>query len=205
MAFWDFSRFSVHGDIQAVFDIAPPEDLLDREGEGDDEENRKQSTGIGKALLDGFNNQFGLSADAQNGGRAQSSRKSSANSRDKKQRRRESSIAQARSRSRSKSTDVKLRQEFADSESGEEGGDEGRRDHPKGYRKIKKGERLDSIMDFSDSASPGLQEANARLHKMEDSLQRLEDLVLQLVQGGSPGSEPAENELIQGKKAGVMD
>ncbi|KAL2036451.1 hypothetical protein N7G274_010818 [Stereocaulon virgatum] len=30
LAFWDFSRFSVHGDIQAVFEFDPPRSVMDQ-------------------------------------------------------------------------------------------------------------------------------------------------------------------------------
>jgi hypothetical protein len=79
LKFWDFSRFSVHGDIQAVFDITPPDDLLDQEDEGQDGDGRRSSN-IGKALSDGFNKQFGLSEDPRNDGAALSSRKLSTRS-----------------------------------------------------------------------------------------------------------------------------
>ena len=204
MTLWDFSRFSVHGDLQAVFDITPPDDLLDPDEE--DGGGRKQSN-IGKLIADGFKTQFGLSEDPRNDGAALSSRKLSVNPRDKKRRRRQSSSIAAdgsRSRSRSKSADAKLREEFADSESGDEASDERESGHPKGHRKLKKGERMDSLIDFSDG-STGMQEANARLHKMEDSLQRLEELVTQLVNGGSGDSESVENELRQEEQTGVME
>ena len=213
MTFWDFSRFGVHGDLQAVFDIEPPEDLLDENQEGDaatgdGAADKRRSSGIGKVLFDGFNSQFGPSVDPRNDGEEAASRKMSVNPRDRKKRRRHSSIMapdQDRSRSRSKSADAKLRKEFADSsESGDEGDDENK-DHPKGHRKIKKGERMDSLIDYTDHSGPGLQEANARLHKMENSLRRLEDLVLQLVSGGSDGDEAAENDLMEEEREGVEE
>ena len=205
LTFWDFSRFSVHGDLQAVFNITPPDDLLD-ESDDDDEEGRKSSGNIGRTISDGFNKQFGLSKDPRNDGAALSSRKLSVNPRDRKKRRRESSIAvdKSRSRSRSKSADAKLREEFADSESEDEAGDEGEVDHPKGHRKIKKGERMDSLIDLSDN-STGMQEANARLHKMEDSLSRLEELVMQLVNGGDADNQSAENELKEEVRTGTLE
>ena len=205
LTFWDFSRFSVHGDLQAVFNITPPDDLLD-ESDDDNEEGRKSSGNIGRTISDGFNKQFGLSKDPRNDGAALSSRKLSVNPRDRKKRRRESSIAvdKSRSRSRSKSADAKLREEFADSESEDEAGDEGEVDHPKGHRKIKKGERMDSLIDLSDN-STGMQEANARLHKMEDSLSRLEELVMQLVNGGDADNQSAENELKEEVRTGTLE
>jgi hypothetical protein len=201
MTFWEFSKFSAHGDIQTVFDISPPEDLLDQDGEGDE---------IGKTVSDGFKKQFGITSDSKDDGTAMPPRKMSANPRQQKRRRKESSIAatgQAKSLSRTKSTEDKLRKEFADSESGEEGGDEGDKNYPQGHRKIRRVERMDSLIDYSDNAPLGLQEANARLRKMEESLQRLEDLVMQLIEGGttSGDNEEAENELVKQKSAGLMD
>ena len=35
-SFWDFSRFSVHGDIQAVFDTDPPEYIYDDDSDVED-------------------------------------------------------------------------------------------------------------------------------------------------------------------------
>ena len=35
-AFWDFSRFSVHGDTQAVFEIDPPKSVMDQIYEAED-------------------------------------------------------------------------------------------------------------------------------------------------------------------------
>ena len=205
LAFWDFSRFSAHGDLQAVFDITPPEHMLD-DNEDDDTEGRKQSNNIGRTVLDGFKKQFGPSEDPQNDGTALSSQKRRVDTSDGKKSRRGSSLAAAdksRSRSRSKSADAKLREEFADSEA-DEGGDEGEGHHPKGHRKIKKGERMDSLIDFSDNCS-GMQEANARLHKMEDSLSRLEELVMQLVNGGDADNQLAENELKENQRTGTLD
>lgn len=36
LAFWDFARFSVHGDTQAVFEFDPPQSVLDEIEEADD-------------------------------------------------------------------------------------------------------------------------------------------------------------------------
>ena len=206
MTFWDFSRFSVHGDLQAVFDIPPPEDLMDVD---DEDENHGRRNGIGKFVLEGLNSQFSAFSDARFGEAPLTNRKLSVNPRETKRKRRMSSLverSESRSRSRSRSADAKLRQEFADSDpSADDADDDAKADHPKGHRKIKKGARMDSIIDYSDSAPLGLQEANARLHKMEDSLKRLEDLVLQLVDGGSGDTETAENDLIQGQQEGMLE
>lgn len=36
LAFWDFSRFSAHGDIQAVFELDPPKSVMDEIYEAED-------------------------------------------------------------------------------------------------------------------------------------------------------------------------
>lgn len=57
MCFWDyFGRFSVHGDLQAVFDHEPPQSVLDAIAEEDDSEIAPD--GLGKALLADFKSQF---------------------------------------------------------------------------------------------------------------------------------------------------
>ena len=57
MAFWDFSRFSVHGDVQAVFDTEPPQVTLDAIAEMDDSEHGER--GRGHTIKMDFHRQFG--------------------------------------------------------------------------------------------------------------------------------------------------
>jgi hypothetical protein len=205
MNFWDVSRFSVHGDIQAVFDIELPEGFLEDEENPEGAGQRRQSNGIGRVLFDELHNQFGTSLGPRNDGAALSSRQLALKPKKPKRRRRESLLAepQSRSPSRSRSADAKLRKEFADSDSQDEENDE-REKAPKGHRKLKKGERMDSLMDLTEMSPMALQEANARLHKMEDSLKRLEDLVLQLVGGASTDSESVENGLLHAAAAHTL-
>ena len=56
MQLWDMSRFSVHGDLQAVFDHEPPREVLDAIAGLDDLDTAPE--GFGKALLDELNSQF---------------------------------------------------------------------------------------------------------------------------------------------------
>ena len=53
---------------------------------------------------------------------------------------------------------------------------------PKGFHKLKKSTRKDSIIDFQET-NPSMQEANARLQQLEDSVQKIEALLVQLVNG----------------------
>ena len=176
-SFWDFSRFSAHGDIQAVFDIDPPQDVMDaieEEDDAEEEQSRKKSVngrmgsvatdgGIGRKIFDDFNNSFGPSLrPSQNPNRRLSS---------------VSPIPQRRKRRESSKSDRKLKEEFHDS--ADEGEDEA--DHPKGYKKPKRGERMDSLIDLSET-NVNMQEANARLHKLESSLERVEAMLAQLVE-----------------------
>lgn len=224
MIFWDLSRFSAHGDLQAVFDITPPDDLIDEENEDDEDQGPpdgpRKNSNIGKRIIRSFTLQFGPSADPRNDSITQEPRKLSIASKiDNHMRRRKSSTGsvlqaklRARSRSRSKSSGANVRREFPDSSSSsDEPGKEQKRDHPRGHRKLTRHERLDSLIDFSADAPLGMTEANARLQKMEKSLSRLEELVLALVDatGGEArdsdddeGEEAAESEMVGEREMG---
>lgn len=158
--FWHFSRFSVHGDIQAVFDDAPPPSA-----HGEDE-GGPRDTDIGKSLRDEFNNQFN---DAL--------------------RLRKSINTSVNSSRRKSSAPTPIREEFGEDTSEDGDDDEGdQADHPKGYRKPTRGERMDSLIDFNDS-NVGLQEANARLHKLEEGMQKIESLLLQITHPTASSSD----------------
>ena len=161
LSFWDFSRFSVHGDIAAVFDIDPPQSVLDEISKGDENDE-----GIGKIVNQDFHNQFG--ADSFDGG---NSRNPSRNPSTAPSIPPGAGLSSRKPRERRKSG---LSQEFADSSSGSDAEDEA--DHPKGYKKVKKAERVDSMMDMSDG-NVDMAEANARLHKMEQAMERMEALM----------------------------
>ena len=156
-SFWDFSRFSVHGDIAAVFDIDPPQSVLDEIAK-DDEGNE----GIGKIVNDGFLNQFAVDSldgrTSRNPSIAPLIPPGAGLSSRKPHERRKSSLLQ----------------EFADSSSGSNAEDE--EYHPKGYRKVKKVQRVDSMMDM-DEGNVNMAEANARLHTMEQAMERMEALL----------------------------
>ncbi|MCJ1458356.1 hypothetical protein MMC28_008728 [Mycoblastus sanguinarius] len=50
LAFWDFSRFSVHGDTQAVFDFDPPQIVLDELPEAEDTNGSLESAEVAIGL-----------------------------------------------------------------------------------------------------------------------------------------------------------
>lgn len=152
--FWDLSRFSAHGDMQAVFDEVPEQT----------EEDAQQDYGIGRALREQFMKQFES---------------------DKKKKNRK--MAGAMSPETKKGTTMSssaatLKQEFASDSDDEHGDDERNKGVPKGYQKVRRGTRKDSLMDYHGSdQSAGLLEANARLQKLEDCVARMESLLMQIV------------------------
>ncbi|KAJ9498444.1 hypothetical protein H2202_006131 [Exophiala xenobiotica] len=176
--YWAISRFTVHGDIGAVFDIDPPQSVLDRIAEEDD---LQGDDSIGKALSKNLNQGFGVPGGSRRpSGVLDSNRTRSVSSNKTKQKPQEDSEGPAN-----------LKKEFADSSDGED-----EADHPRGYRKPRRGERMDSIVDLNDDDGTNnrLLEANARLHKMEESMARMEAMMAQLlnVDAGDVSSENSE-------------
>lgn len=174
--YWAISRFTVHGDIHAVFDIDPPQSVLDRIAEEDD---LQGDDSIGKALSNNLNQGFGVSGRSRRqSGVLDSNRTMSVSSTKTKQKRQGDSEEPGN-----------LKKEFADSSDGED-----EADHPRGYRKPRRGERMDSIVDLNDDDGTNnrLLEANARLHKMEESMGRMEAMMAQLLNVGA-GDVSSEN------------
>jgi hypothetical protein len=216
--YWALSRFSVHGDIHAVFDIDPPQSVLDKIAEEDDSENGE---GIGRTLNNNLNDGFiqrgllrsstsrkGSAAAADNSEpqpklapdseeEAREGRRSSqvvTAKKDKKRRRKPESSNKKGDRVGSPKPP---QMPFADSSEAED-----EDDHPSGYRKPRRGERMDSIVDMGnddgddDGGSNRLLEANARLHKMELAMARMEAMIAQLLDGdASTENSRAEEEL----------
>ena len=164
-AFWDISRFSAHGDIQTVFYEVPAQTAEDDE----------HDEGIGRSLRERFINQFDPKKKLQHNS-TEDLKKSTASS---------PLISAMKKSTTVSSTAATLKQEFnTDSDGDNE--DEG--DVPKGYQKMRKGTsaRKDSIMDFSGD-NMDLTEANARLHKLEESVGKIESLLMQLVNASQVG------------------
>ena len=180
LSFWDFSRFSVHGDIAAVFDIEPPQSVLDEISKDDED-----GEGIGKIVNQDFYSQF--AADSHDGGTSRNP--STAPSIPPG-----AGLSSRKPRERRKSN---LSQEFADSSSGSDAEDEA--DHPKGYKKMKKAERVDSMMDMGDG-NVSMAEASARLHKMEQAMERMEALLERMAGGRHRHREPSESDDERGEE-----
>ncbi|EXJ85226.1 hypothetical protein A1O3_05901 [Capronia epimyces CBS 606.96] len=172
--YWAISRFSVHGDIQAVFDIDPPQQVLDKIAEEDDLE---YSDGIGKAVNKKLTGGFDSTPASRRPSRATDSK------------RRTSVDARAENKGKKDpKASEQLEQEFQESSEAED-----EASHPPRYRKIKRGERMDSIVDFSDDGNDKLLEANARLHKMEAAIARMEAMLSQFL------NQDASSENSEGK------
>lgn len=168
-AFWDFCRFNVHGDMHAVFDIEPPPEVLEQiRSKETTSSSREENGGPAKVLGRQFNRPPQPNRKASSVG--PKSRRSSARKRQAPRPRRETPAAQ-------------IKQEFPDSSSNGSD-DEGA---PAGYRRPRRGERVDSIIDFNDS-NGAMQEANVRLNKMEQTLQRLEMMMQQIMEGQDGGT-----------------
>jgi hypothetical protein len=215
-AFWDFCRFNVHGDMQAVFDIEPSREILEQI-HNDSNSNDTSRPGLSptsnrgaasKALGQQFRPAYGSRKPSSV--HSPKSRRSSTKKRTKPPRPRRQSSA-------------RLKKEFPDSES--EGSSEEEDGVPVGYKRPRRGERVDSIIDFNDS-NGAMQEANVRLNKMEQTLQRMEVMMMRIMEeredaegegsevgdgegdgeGGQEGSDvshdsvQAENELEEGFK-----
>jgi hypothetical protein len=178
---WSMSSFSVHGDLHAVFDIDPPQELLDKIEEDDDLDH---SDTMGILSNTKLKNQFAsLTEERRESQASAASRKVSGNKKEKKKRRRET---RADVSPKQTLADRKLNEHFRDSD---DAGDEA--DHPTGYRKAKKSERMDSIIDFGGGQDARVLEALARLHQIESSMERMEAMLSQIA-GGDASSENSE-------------
>lgn len=168
--YWAISRFSVHGDLHAVFEDDPPQSVLDRISEDD---NFEPGDPLGDLTRDKLNAHFGHSS-RHNSVAVDEPRKPS---------------TEVKLKKKEEQKDEALKKEFADSS------DEEQADHPAGYRKPKRGERMDSIIDLSDTDRDNrLLEATTRLHKMEEAMSRMETMIAQLLgdDARSESSQPAQ-------------
>ena len=175
MTFWNFSRFSVRGDIQAVFEVEPPEDLLKPIPDGED---AQHADGLTRVLDEQFQGAEGMPT--VNGKRPPS--------------------ASERKSRRTSRASKSLKKEFADSS--EEDRAKKDTDAPTGYHSIKRTQRMDSLVDFSSDGS--MNEANARLQRLEESVEKLQGLLVQFMSGGNGdddnerGQEVLEQQLQTG-------
>ena len=188
-SYWPMSRFTMHGDVHAVFDIDPPQSLLDKIAEEGD---LHHSEDLGILSNTKLKNEFAsLSEERRMSQAINVGERSSVSPRTKRKRRR-SSRSQDTIR-RETQNDQKLKEQFQDSDDAE---DEDH--HPAGYRKQKRGERMDSLIDLNGEQDARILEALTRIHKMEGAMERMVAMLSQLVDGdvSSENSEGRE-ELAQ--------
>jgi len=186
--FWDLSRFSAHGDIQTVFDSVPPQSVQE-----DGDNNNDHVEGIGRSLRDRFNKQFDLKKKKNNNKKSQQQQQQPSSTEDLKNGRGGDGGGSSVMAASSSSAAATLKQEFNTDSDGDD-----ENDAPTGYRKVgRPGTRKDSIMDFH-ADNPDLAEANARLQKLEQSVNKIETLLMQLLGSDRPdenvlGEDDAED------------
>ena len=172
MTFWDFSRFSVHGDIQAVFETDPPQSVLDDIAEQDD---LHGPDGTGKAIHAALEDQFpGTSTPRRSPSRPKS---------------RKSKPAPKKSESRRRSSGSDRLAATFGSPSDES-------EHSRNKRQTKSGtqkrpRRLDSIVDYTSDG--GVDEANERLSKLEEGVARIEELLTRIAEQQDENEDDGTN------------
>lgn len=174
MEFWDLSRFSVHGDMQAVFEDPPP---LQQEQE-EEVHGPKQSIGnsLRQDLFKQFDGQEQIKKGFDTGATLNAMFATSP------------VPVRLRAASTPLNPRASIRHEFADETDGEDS------DTPAGYHKMKPRERMDSIIDYSGGNDASMMEANARLHKLEESVDKIESLLLQILQTDTDGASNPEDD-----------
>jgi hypothetical protein len=178
LAFWDFSRFSVHGDIQAVFDTEPPQSVLDEIAEAED-----QMASSRRPTLD---EQFPITVFGVNG------RTSRLNSYDSAMGPAEEPGSEAESYIRGlsghgdgwqKQREDSTRLQVPKPSQG-----------PSAHRQSKPA-RKDSIVDYGVDSDSALNEANDRLQKLEESVQRIEEMMTKICRRASDGKADGSGEI----------
>ncbi|KIY00971.1 uncharacterized protein Z520_03637 [Fonsecaea multimorphosa CBS 102226] len=175
--YWALSRFSVHGDVHAVFDIDPPQSVLDKIAEEDD---LSHDDRMGILSNNKLQDQFTHLSEERRASQTVDppKRRPSVNPHPQP----------TTSQRRESQADQKLKKQFHDTS--DEAGDE-EQQHPPGHRKVNRRQRMDSLVDLSGDHDGRLLEATARLHKIEDALERMEAMIAQLL-GGDASSENSE-------------
>ena len=195
--FWNFSRFSVHGDLHAVFETDPPQSVLDEIAEEDD---LHGGDGPGKALNAALEDQFPSAPSPRHlspkGGVNQ--RKSGTKTKPL------SKPPKGRRRSSQSSNQDQLLKEFGSPS------DESELARSHGYKggNKKKPRRMDSVVDFGPDGS-AMDEANDRLHKLEGSISRIEEMLTKFVDAenddGDSGDDDVAPELNQEIQTGIRE
>jgi hypothetical protein len=166
LKFWDFSGFSVHGDIQAVFETEPPRSVLDDIAEEDDLHRTDTS---GRTIYAALEDQFPGIQTPRHQSPGGSPKRPEAKTKGKP--------AMKKAPARRASSDSEgLQATFGSlSDEAEHSSDQGR----KGLKR--RTTRMDSIVDYNAEGT-ALDEANVRLHKLEESIARIEEMLASVIE-----------------------
>ena len=167
MRFWDFTRLSVHGDIQAVFETEPPQSLLEDIAEEDDL-NGPEATG--RTLHAALEDQFPGIRTPRRESTSRSPRRAKRQTAKDKATPKKAPTARRRS-----SGSERLEATFGSPS------DESERDRERKQKKPPK--RMDSIADYGADGS-AMDEANERLRNLEESIGRIEEMLASVVEQG---------------------
>ena len=166
MSFWDFSKFSVHGDIQAVFETEPPQSLLDDIAEDDDlhgpnGERAEVNKTAAKLLNVALEDQFPTAKSPRHSPSRPPKPKRKPTTAASPPRRRRSSASERLAATFSSSPDASSQSKSRRTNTS------GPKPHP----------RMDSIVNLGMDGTDAMDEANERLHKLEDGVERIEAIL----------------------------
>jgi hypothetical protein len=177
LSFWNFTRFSVHGDIQAVFETEPPRSLLEDIAEDDDFHGAEAT---GRTLHAALEDQFP--------GIRSPRRESPSRSRSRPKSDTKGKPAPKRAAARRRSSGSERLQATFGSPSDES-------EQPRKPKLKKRATRMDSIVDYGADGS-AMAEANERLYKLEESVGRIEEMLASVIdQRDQDGDDGADSEV----------
>ena len=176
MRFWDFTRLSVHGDIQAVFETEPPQSLLEDIAEEDDLHGPEAT---GRTLLAALEDQFPGVHTPRRESKSRSPRRA------KRQTAKGKPAPKKAQNSRRRSSGSERLEATFGSPS-----DESERDRERKQKKPRK--RMDSIADYGPDGS-AMDEANERLRNLEESIGRIEEMLTSVVEQGEEDDQGGDD------------
>ena len=186
IAFWDFSYFSVHGNLHAVFEVEPPHNVIVEIAEEDEEDGGEPEAIHGRALHAALDEQFSaISSPRRSPHRAAAAKR-----------------AAPRPRRRS-SAHERLAATFVAGSPSERGLSTSRE---RMVTKMKRKKRMDSIADLASEGS-AMDEANERLQRLEEGLSRIEDMLSRFVgeEEGDKEDDDVPPELNQELQTGIHE
>ena len=166
LKFWNFSKFSVHGDIHAVFETEPPRSVLDDIAEEDD---LHRTDTAGRTLYAALEEQFAAIQSPRHQSPGGSPRRPEAKTKGKP------AIKKTYARRPSSDSEGLQATLGTPSDEADHSSEQGR----KGLRR--RTTRMDSIVDYNADGS-ALDEANVRLHRLEESVARIEEMLASAIE-----------------------